>query len=73
MSTEVTNVAEKINEHHKAIIGFAAGAVGHAIAIGELLHEQKHSLRHGEWQQWVKDNLTFGEDQAARHRHRLRS
>ncbi len=47
----------------------AAGKVmiGKAIRIGELLSEQKASMKHCEWIPWVDLNLPFGRRQASRY------
>ena len=44
---------------HGQILTTARTTLDKAIRIGQLLTEQKASLKHGEWLPWVKDNLPF--------------
>ncbi|MEI6781263.1 MAG: DUF3102 domain-containing protein [Verrucomicrobiota bacterium] len=44
---------------HGEIIQSARTTLDKAIRIGQLLTEQKASLKHGEWLPWVKENLPF--------------
>ena len=72
----------KINEIialHSEIYGLLKTSLEKAIRIGELLNEQKASLKHGEFIPWIEKNLPFNERTARRYinifrnRHRLKS
>ena len=63
----------KVNEIialHNEIVGHLKQSLEKAIQIGELLTEQKQSLKHGEFTKWVKENLPFT-DRTARNYMRL--
>lgn len=53
--------AKEIITLHAEIETGAETILEKAIRIGELLTEQKTSLKHGGWILWVKENLPFGE------------
>ena len=55
---------------HNEIDGHLRMSLEKAIRIGELLTEQKDSLKHGEFTPWIKDNLPFT-DRTARNYMRL--
>lgn len=56
--------AEEINRLHKSVFdAFKLGLDG-AIKIGELLTECKREVGHGNWLQWMKDNLEFSQKTA---------
>jgi len=64
MVTELLNKAEvsrlqEITQLHNEIGGYLKMSLEKAIRIGELLVEQKNSLKHGGFISWVKDNLPF--------------
>lgn len=48
-------LAEAVNEEHKAAEEAMREAVAHAIEAGRLLREAKDRVEHGEWQDWVRD------------------
>ena len=50
---------DEIGQLHNEIIGHLKTSLEKAIRIGELLSEQKDSLKHGEFIPWIKDNLPF--------------
>lgn len=56
---------EEIVNLHNEIAGHLKISLDKAIRIGELLTEQKASLKHGEWLSWIKANLPFS-DRTAR-------
>lgn len=73
MSTDETSlsIANKINELHKEAEGIASAAkeqankaVEIAIECGRLLLEQKKTVGHGNWIDWIKSNCDFSEDTA---------
>ncbi len=49
--------AEEITKLHSEIAGHLRTSLEKAIKIGELLAEQKESLKHGEFTPWVKKHL----------------
>ena len=51
--------AQQITKLHGEIIGHLSLSLSKAIKIGELLTEQKESLKHGEWGPWIEANLSF--------------
>jgi hypothetical protein len=51
--------AQEIVKLHNEIIDALKMTLRKAIRIGELLTEQKQSLKHGEFAPWIKDNLPF--------------
>ena len=55
---------------HQEIAGHLKISLEKAIKIGELLTEQKESLKHGQFTPWIKDNLPFT-DRTARNYMRL--
>lgn len=55
----------EIVDLHNEISGFLKMSLEKAIRIGELLIEQKASLQHGQFGQWLRDNLPFS-DRTAR-------
>ena len=61
---EKSNIQEIVTLHQE-IGGHLRMSLEKAIRIGELLTEQKASLKHGEWLPWIKDNLPFS-DRTAR-------
>ena len=55
----------EINKLYQEIEAAGKVMVDKAIRIGELLSEQKASMKHGEWIPWVEDNLPFGRSESA--------
>jgi|JFJP01.1.fsa_nt_gi hypothetical protein len=53
------NTVEKINSLHGDIYSLLKNSIDKAIEIGELLITKKSELPHGEFGQWIKDNLIF--------------
>lgn len=49
----------EINTLHSEIGGCLRMTLDKAIRVGELLQEQKNSLKHGGWTEWVENNLSF--------------
>ena len=69
-STTVDPYVDAISEIrslHGEIITAARTTLASAIRIGQLLTEQKDSLKHGQWLPWVKENLPFEHDTASRY------
>jgi hypothetical protein len=54
-------IATAINEAHQRAFGKAREALDHARHAGDLLHEAKASMQHGEWLPWLKENIKFSE------------
>jgi len=50
---------QEITQLHDEIGGYLKMSLEKAIKIGELLTEQKASLKHGEWLPWIESNLPF--------------
>ena len=61
---ERSNV-ERIIEMHSQIMRRARLSLEDAIKIGELLSEEKRKLQHGEWGNWINENLPFTASTAA--------
>lgn len=63
MNTEIVRnpeeIASRINEEHSRAFGKAKDALSHARAAGELLIEAKSLLKHGEWGNWLAENVAF--------------
>lgn len=51
--------AEEITRLHNELVGHLRQSLDKAIRIGELLTEQKATLKHGQWGGWINDNLPF--------------
>ena len=69
MQIEKSRINE-IGTLHGEIVGHLKTSIEKAIRIGELLTEQKASLRHGEFTPWIEGNLPFT-DRTARNYMRL--
>ena len=65
-----TTVELEITELHNDIAGHLQQSLDKAIRIGELLAEQKQSLKHGEFTSWIAAHLPFT-DRTARNYMRL--
>lgn len=52
--------AEKINELHRGILDGINEIFTKAIEIGEILLKQKESLEHGQWLDWIDNQLDIG-------------
>jgi len=63
---EKSRVAEIIKLHNE-VYSLLKTSLEKALRIGELLAEQKKSLKHGEWLLWIKANLPFSERAAQRY------
>ena len=61
---------EEIVTLHQEIIGHLKQSLEKAIRIGQLLSEQKESLKHGQFTPWLKGNVPFS-DRTARNYMRL--
>jgi hypothetical protein len=55
------NRREEIARLHEEIVGHLRQSLEKAIRIGELLTEQKESLKHGEYTPWLKANVPFSD------------
>lgn len=59
-----TELAGRINHHHRAATAAAQTAIEHAIRCGELLAEAKQQLPHGAFLQWLREHCEVKERQA---------
>src|SRR5262245_36498432 len=59
-----SKLAANINEQHKLARSCAEKAIDHAIRCGFLLLQAKGAVKHGEWVNWLKENIKFSERQA---------
>jgi hypothetical protein len=64
------DVTEEINRLHGEIVEFGRVTLEKAFRIGQLLTEQKQSLPHGQFGNWIASNLPFS-DRTARNYMRL--
>jgi hypothetical protein len=55
----LADLAADINAAHQQAEQALRDGVLHAIRCGELLHEAKAQLPHGEWENWLKVNVSF--------------
>ena len=53
------NITQQLNELHLEIEQSSKATILKAIEAGELLNQVKDSLKHGEFTDWVKMNVTF--------------
>lgn len=58
---ELALIASDIKQEHTLAVNSARTAIEHAHKAGELLTEAKKQVKHGQWGQWMKDNLPFSE------------
>ena len=65
--TNITFIAEKINQEHRLARQGAETAVQHAVRCGQLLIEQKKAMKHGEFTGWVVGHCEFAYSTAARY------
>lgn len=54
---ELKDISNEINVAHNKVVEACRSSVGHAIKAGELLIKAKSVVIHGEWGNWLKDNL----------------
>jgi hypothetical protein len=59
---------QEINERHARVNNLAKDALENAIRIGELLTEQRHRCKHGEWLPWLTKNTDISPKTADRYR-----
>lgn len=57
--------AKEIIALHSEVEAGAMTMLEKAIRIGELLTEQKTSMKHGDWIPWIGENLPFGRSESA--------
>jgi hypothetical protein len=57
-------LADRINQHHAAAVKHAESAIEHARAAGELLLEAKNRCKHGEWLNWLAENVDVSQKTA---------
>ncbi len=67
MNQLVLSRIEEISVLHSANKTDVVTMIERAIRIGELLSEQKSSMKHGEWIPWVEENLPFLRQQAGKY------
>lgn len=70
MNELTTTTAQQINTLHEGLMNLLHQGIETAIRIGELLTLKKAELKHGEFGQWIADNLVFS-DRTARNYMRL--
>lgn len=62
-----TTQAAEINRHHRLAMEHADTAILHAREAGKLLLHVKTQLMHGEWREWLANNVSVSERQAQRY------
>jgi hypothetical protein len=65
---DLSVAVSEINQLHIEICDAARTSIQKAVRIGELLTEQKASLKHGEWLPWLKVNVGFSRQTADNYR-----
>jgi hypothetical protein len=63
--TDLSDIATRANMAHDNACEAAAQAVAYAIEAGRALIDAKDIVGHGDWLEWLKDNVTFS-DRTAR-------
>ena len=53
----LTDLAQRINDHHHAAEAEARSALQHALEAGRLLVEAKSQCQHGTWLPWLKEHF----------------
>ncbi|MBW8015101.1 MAG: DUF3102 domain-containing protein, partial [Planctomycetes bacterium] len=56
--------AKKVNDIHSEVLNDLKGIFIKAIEIGEILLNQKDALKHGQWHDWIDNQLDIGPRQA---------
>ena len=69
-SSWLPGLATEINREHELAVESARDAVNRACRAGRLLFQAKKRVDHGEWKQWVADNLTISDRTAQRYMYR---
>ena len=59
--TDLPVLAAQINETQALAMLHAGKAVQYAVACGQLLHQAKAAVPHGQWLPWLRANVAFGE------------
>ena len=67
MNELIKNSIIEINDLHKEIQGAFLNALEKGIRIGELLIQEKDGLKHGNWMDWIEENLDFKWSQAKKY------
>lgn len=67
MNIELSNIVAEINREHALAQKASEIAVEHGLRVGELLLQVKESLPHGEFGNWLAQNVTVSERQAQRY------
>lgn len=65
--TTLQDLAGTINNEYAAAQSDAHSAVQHAIACGRALIEAKAKCNHGEWKDWLDENVSFSQRHALRY------
>ena len=60
-------VANRINDLHDEIMDMGRKTLAMIIEMGRLLSQQKATVGHGKWENWMKDNLNFSQMTANRY------
>jgi len=58
---KLKDISTEINVAHNKVVEACRSSVRHAIKAGELLIKAKTVVNHGEWVNWLKDNLIVSE------------
>lgn len=64
---KLDSLAVQINEAHAAAERDAHSALAQARKAGDLLHQAKGELPHGEWGTWLRNNCSVSERQAQKY------
>lgn len=67
LSEEIPTIADTINELHDRARRAAVSAVEDAVQCGQLLLQQRDAVPHGQWQDWVGENLDMSYSTAAKY------
>lgn len=65
----LSDALKEIHSLHDKILESGRNSVADGIRIGELLTGLKAGLKHGQWLQWTKSNLSFSDKTAQRYQH----
>jgi len=60
-------LAKKIEGHHTAVYQALGYALDRAMKAGDVLNEAKSLVKHGEWLDWLKENISFSQTQAGKY------
>lgn len=69
--TNLSALAERINQQHRLVVEALKKTLGHAKMAGELLVEAKSLVSHGQWGRWLQENCPGISDRTARNYMRI--